>query len=214
MSTDDGSDVTRRRFLRTAAASGAVAGATGTAAAAEGGEGGEGGALEPDFDGYLAGVDGGYEDLRGNDEVTVTVGADGNQGPNAFSPAGIWIDVGTTVLFEWTGNGSHNVIAEEGPADLNSGGPTGDSGVQYEFTFEESHAGITKYFCEPHESLGMKGGIAVGEDVPTIDTSGGGTILPDSAKALGVGGAAAMAGTLGLAYLVIKYGGTGRPADE
>ncbi|MEF8779888.1 MAG: halocyanin, partial [Haloferacaceae archaeon] len=63
-------DVSRRAFLRTAAGASAAAGAAatgaGTASAQEG--------AEPDFEGYLDGIDGGYEDLRGEDEVTVDVG--------------------------------------------------------------------------------------------------------------------------------------------
>ncbi|MEF8774137.1 MAG: halocyanin domain-containing protein, partial [Halobacteriales archaeon] len=128
-----------------------------------------GGTVKPDFGGWLDGVDGGYEDRRGTDEVTVQVGAEGNQGTNAFAPAGIWVSPGTTVKWEWTGDGSHNVVTEEGPADLDSGDAISDAGVNYEHTFEE--AGITAYFCEPHKSLGMKGAVAVGPDVPTVETT-------------------------------------------
>jgi len=159
----------RRDFLRAAGGVGAV-GAAATAARPVAAQ-----SERPDFGGYLDGVDGGYTDARGQDEVTVQVGADGNQGPNAFSPAGIWVDTGTTVRFEWTGNGRHNVVAEEGPAGLDSGTAVQEAGVNYEYTFEEG--GVTTYFCAPHKTLGMKGGVAVGDDVPTVETeddSGGG----------------------------------------
>src|SRR6056297_3827803 len=101
----------RRDFIRTAggsaAATTAVAASSGTAAAQE---------VQPDFT-ELEGVDGGIEDLRGEDEVTVEVGASGNGGDVAFSPAGIWIGPGTTVIWEWTGNGGvNNVVATDGPA--------------------------------------------------------------------------------------------------
>jgi len=159
----------RRDFLRSAGGVGAAGAAAAAArpAAAQ--------SARPDFGGYLDGVDGGYTDARGQDEVTVQVGASGNQGNNAFSPAGLWVDPGTTVRWEWTGNGVHNVVTEEGPADLDSGTPTQESGVNYEHTFEEG--GVTTYFCSPHKTLGMKGGVAVGGDVPTVETeddSGGG----------------------------------------
>lgn len=161
----------RRDFLRTAggatAAVGASSAATGTVAAQE--------EATPDFEGYLDGVDGGYEDLRGQDEVTVEVGASGNGGDLAFSPSGIWIDEGTTVIWEWTGNGGdHNVVAngensafENTHTDINSGDPIGDEGHTYEYTFEEG--GRTGYVCVPHRGVNMLGAVAVGEDVPVIE---------------------------------------------
>ena len=156
----------RREFVRTAggvtAASAAMASGPATAQSER-----------PTFRGYLDGVDGGYEDLRGSDEVTVAVGASGNGGSFAFAPGGVWIDEGTTVSWEWTGNGGgHNVVAEEGPAALDSGSTVAEAGVNYEHTFEE--AGVTTYFCRPHKGLGMKGAVAVGDDVATESVGGGG----------------------------------------
>jgi hypothetical protein len=88
----------RRDFLRTAGgASVAATAAAGTAAAQE--EGGGGGNVQPDWGGYLDGIDGGYQDLRGSSEVTVEVGASGNGGALAYGPAGIWVDPGTTVTW-------------------------------------------------------------------------------------------------------------------
>ena len=88
----------RREFIRTAggsaAATTAVAAGSGTVAAQE---------EQPAFS-ELEGIDGGIEDLRGESAVTVAVGASGNGGSIAFSPAGIWIDPGTTVTWEWTGD--------------------------------------------------------------------------------------------------------------
>lgn len=165
--------------------------------------------IRPQFGSYLDGVDGGYDDLRGEDQVTVAVGAEGNGGNVAFSPAKIWIDSETTVVFEWTGEGgAHNVVTNQGPASLNSGSPVSEAGTTYEYTFEST--GITTYFCSPHESQGMRGGVAVGSDIPTVTIEEETGVLPESAKALGVAGSAAMAGTLGLAYVFIKYGGAGR----
>jgi hypothetical protein len=55
----------------------------------------------------------------------------------------------------------------------------------------------------------MKGAIAVGGDVPTASTGGGGggPSLPDNAKMLGIASGFAMVSTLGLAYFFMKYGG-------
>jgi halocyanin-like protein len=200
-------DVSRRAFLRTAtggAAAATVAGAAAGTAAAQ--------SSQPDFGGYLDGVDGGYQDARGQSEVSVVVGAEGNGGNLAFGPAGLWVDPGTTVVWEWNGlGGGHNVKYEEGPAsDLDSGPAVAEEGTTYEYTFEEG--GITKYYCQPHQSLGMLGAVAVGEEVPTIETGGGGgeaaaPAVPDSARALGVATTVAMVATLGLAFFFLKYGG-------
>jgi halocyanin-like protein len=209
---EDNAGVTRRALLRTAAgatvASTAVAG---TATAQQ---------ERPDFGGWLEGIDGGYQDQRGSGEVTVQVGASGNGGAYAFSPAGIWIDPGTTVRFEWTGEGgAHNVVNDAGPADINSGDPVDTSGVEYEFEFTEEHAGITNYICQPHVDLGMKGAIAVGGDVSTVEVGGGGggrnvPQVPESVKALGVGATFVMAATLGMTYFFIKYGGDYEVPEE
>ena len=119
----------------------------------------------PDFGGYLDRVDGGYEDSRGVSELTVITNAPGNGGNLAFSPAGIWIDPGTTVTWEWTGEGgSVGVSSVDGEADfeivLSSGGADAGS-----FEFTEEHTGITRYHGK--EQFGQKGAIAVGESVPT-----------------------------------------------
>ncbi|ELZ91733.1 halocyanin precursor-like protein [Haloferax mucosum ATCC BAA-1512] len=201
--TDGNVDMSRRAFLGAAAGGAAVAATSGTAAAQT---------EEPDFGGYLDGIDGGYEDLRGESEVTIEVGAAGNGGDLAFAPAGIWIDPGTTVTWEWTGNGGgHNIKMEEGPASLDSGPAVAEAGTTYEYTFEEADAGISKYYCSPHQSLGMLGAVAVGGDVATItnEPEGGSNLpqVPDSAKALGVATSFAMVATLGLAYFFMKYGG-------
>ena len=199
----DNDAVSRRGVLRAAAGTTAAAGAASatanTVAAQE----------MPEW-GYSADVDGGHEDRRGEDEVTVQVGAQGNGGALAFSPAGIWIDPGTTVTWEWTGEGGeHNVATVDGPAGLDSD-LTAEAGFTYEYEFTEDDEGITDYVCEPHEALDMKGEVAVGDDVPTAEIGGGGggaPQIPDSARTLGVATFVAMVSTLGFAFFFLKYGG-------
>nr|WP_142856135.1 halocyanin domain-containing protein [Salinigranum halophilum] len=203
--------MSRRAFLTAAGGTAAVAAASGNAAAQT---------TEPDFGGYLDGIDGGYQDLRGQSEVTIDVGAEGNGGYLAFGPAGVWVDPGTTVTWEWTGEGGgHNVITEEGPASLDSGPAVAEAGTTFEHTFSEEEVGITKYYCEPHQALGMLGAVAVGEDIPTVEVGGGsegssGPQVPESAKTLGVATTFAMVATLGLAFFFMKYGGDYETPDE
>ena len=208
MSSDD---VSRRAFIRTdggaAAAAGAATATAGTAAAQE---------AEPDWPSEAEGNVGSYEDLRGEDEVTISVGA-GDQGL-AFDPTLAWVDEGATIVWEWTGEGgSHNVqtVEDGGPAELDSGDPVGEEGTTYEYETSGDDAGITHYHCVPHTATGMHAGLAVGEDVETVETGGGGSdavFVPDAARALGIATFIAMVSTLGLAFVFMKYGGsiTGR----
>ncbi|MDG5776469.1 halocyanin domain-containing protein, partial [Haloarculaceae archaeon H-GB1-1] len=123
------------------------------------------------------------EDLTGESEVTVTVGAEGNGGAFAFDPPAIHVDSGTTVKWEWTGNGGgHNVIAEDGTFD--SGTAVADAGVNFEYTFESD--GIYNYYCQPHKSLGMKASVVVGSDYPTAGGGGGGESTPVNPEHMGV----------------------------
>ncbi|MFB6164540.1 MAG: halocyanin domain-containing protein [Haloarculaceae archaeon] len=183
--------------------------------ATSGGEsgGGGGGGGKPDLGGWLDGVsdyDGSVTDKTGSKTVTVEVGASGNGGNFAFSPAAVHVDNGATVEFKWTGKGGgHNVVDQAG--EFSSGSPTAEAGVNFKHTFEKD--GIYKYFCEPHKSLGMKGAVVVGTDYKTVSTGGGGggggggPTLPGSAKAVGIATTTVMGATLGLAYFFLKYGG-------
>lgn len=203
MSTDD---VSRRTFLRTAggaaAAAGVATGATGSASAQE----------EPDWPSAVeSGNVGSYEDARGEEEVTVMVGAGGDG--LAYDPTKLWVDPGTTITFEWTGDGGgHNVETVDGPADLESD-ITDEEGHTYTYEATEEDEGITHYHCAPHAQVGMDAGLAVGDDVPTQDTGGGAdtgaVFVPDAAKALGVATFVAMVATLGMAFFFIRYGGAG-----
>jgi len=199
----------RREFVRTAggatAAVAAGAGATGSAAAQE---------VQPEWpSGVTSGNLGSYLDARGQSEVTVQVGA-GDSGL-AFDPTQLWVDTGTTITWEWTGSGgAHNVQTVEGggPASLDSGDPVGTEGTTYEYEVTEEDAGITHYHCVPHTAVGMHAGLAVGGDVATVETGGGGgsnaVFVPQGARALGIATFIAMVSTLGLAFVFMKYGGT------
>jgi len=159
----------RRRLLRTgvgAVGAGLVGvGATGTATAQSG-----------PFGGWMSDVSNydGVHDRTGSGEVTVEVGVEANQGAFGFGPAAIQVDTGTTVVWEWTGNGGmHNVAAESG-GDFSSELKQ-EAGFTFEQTFDSE--GVVQYFCQPHRALGMKGVVVVGDAVPDgaeVVSSGGG----------------------------------------
>ncbi|MUV88033.1 halocyanin domain-containing protein [Natronomonas sp. CBA1123] len=201
MSTND---MSRRGFMTAAAGTATAAAAAGTAAAQT---------QVPEFSGYLSEAnlysEDGVQDARGQEELTISVGA-GDNGL-AFDPATVWISPGTTITWEWTGEGgAHNVNTNEGEAELDSGSPVAEGGTTYEYEFTEEDAGITEYRCIPHEPQGMRGGIAVGDDVPTIEVGGSqgpAIIIPDSALALTVATFIGLGTTLGLGYFFMKYGG-------
>ena len=72
----------------------------------------------------------------GSGEVTVAVGAQGNGGAFAFDPPAIRVSTGTTVVWEWTGEGAqHNVAAAGGgfESDMSS-----EEGYTFEHTFAEA----------------------------------------------------------------------------
>lgn len=111
---------------------------------------------EPDYDGHLDDVPN-YEgtlDLTDRDEVRIENGAgDGLQ----FEPPAVQISTGTTVVWEWTGQGGdHNVVAEDGSFESET---TAAAGHEFSHTFEEP--GTHPYTCTPHEAVGMKGAITV-----------------------------------------------------
>ncbi len=99
----------------------------------------------------------GVADHTGESEVTVTVGAQGNGGAFAFAPPAIRVDSGTTVVWEWTGDGgTHNVVAEDGSFESDL---VGSPGHTFEHAFDS--AGTFKYACSPHKRTGMKGAVVV-----------------------------------------------------
>jgi halocyanin-like protein len=228
----DSPALSRRAFVLTAAGATATAasgtataqeatptpgggGANGTEAGSPSGEGGGGGGGPPDFDGFLDDVgnfDGTVVDARGQDTVTVAVGAQGNGGAFAFDPPAVHVDNGATVEWEWTGEGGGHNVVSEGEDPLDSGEAVANSGVNYDYTFDTD--GIYNYVCEPHEGLGMKASVVVGTDYPTASTGGGGgdggadtPQVPNSALTLGIATTVVMLATLGLTYVFLRYGG-------
>ena len=201
--------LTRRALLGGAAT--ALAAGVATPAAAQ--QGGAGPSQIPDFGGWFGGDAKGGEttsftgvdDRRGEDAVTVQVGSSGNGGTYAYGPTALWIDPGTTVTFEWVSN-THNVVVESQPDGAGWAGhePVEDSGFTYEHTFEST--GVYTYYCNPHLGLGMKGGVAVGDDVPVTSppSTGGGFTLPGGDS--GVSFMGLLFGTAGLAAAIVLAG--------
>ncbi|WP_049982146.1 halocyanin domain-containing protein [Halorubrum sp. BV1] len=161
---DDDTTMSRRGLFRTGAAGAAVA--VGVTAGS--------GTVAAQYDGWLDDVPNydGTHDYRGQDEVTVTVGAGNGL---VFGPAAILIDPGTTVVWEWSGQGgAHNVVADDETFD--SGEPVNEEGYTFEHTFEDVSEGDTfNYLCVPHEAVGMKGAVAVGSVDDDLVTPGEGS---------------------------------------
>ncbi|MEF8842863.1 MAG: halocyanin domain-containing protein [Haloarculaceae archaeon] len=112
---------------------------------------------------YLSEV-GNYEgeivDATGVDEVVVAVGAEGNGGNFAFEHPAIAVSPGTTVSWQWTGQGGqHNVVSEDPSGFDFDSGSAKTSGDPFEQSFDGGGVGL--YVCVPHASLGMKGAVVV-----------------------------------------------------
>ena len=183
--TDDGAGLGRRDLMRVglgaAAATGATAAATPAAAQAYG-------EWMSDVSNYEATVD-----YTGQESVTVAVGA-GENGV-LFDPPAILVDPGTTVTWEWTGEGGqHNVVHQPEGED---GDPAFESelmeeeGATFERTLEEETA--FRYYCDTHRAEGMKAVVAVGsteDELVDPDPSGGPLTTSDLlvlAAAVGLG---------------------------
>lgn len=179
MSSNDGTGLTRRDLFRVGAGSAVAA----TAAA---------GASRPtyaqeefDYDGWLDDAMNfeGTVDMTGEDEVVVEVGA-GDVGL-AFDPAAIHVDPGTTVVFEWTGEGGGHNVAERESSERYESERTDEAGTTYEVTYESD--GISKYVCVPHIGNGMIGAVAVGDGEGVPDITEGETTIGGAADSNGDG---------------------------
>lgn len=114
-----------------------------------------------EFERWFSNVDNydGVVDATGQTTVGVTVGAQANGGAFGFSPAAIRVDPGTTVTWEWTGEGGvHDVTDRDGDVQSDM---VGDAGATFEQTFDTE--GVFYYVCSPHEAMGMKGAVVVGD---------------------------------------------------
>lgn len=116
------------------------------------------------------------------DEVTVRME------DNAFDPANITVEPGTTVTWVQSGNNPHTTTSYDGLWD--SGMIEGGSGGTFSFTFEEP--GTFDYFCIPHESLGMIGSVTVTGGAATATATGTATATasPSATELADTGGPA------------------------
>ncbi|MWV65019.1 halocyanin domain-containing protein [Halorubrum sp. JWXQ-INN 858] len=102
------------------------------------------------------GADGDPEDLTGEDAVDVVVGAGNGL---EFAPADVVVEPGTTVVWEWTGNGGgHDVVEVDGAFESDL---VDEAGYTFEHTFDEP--GLYEYVCTPHQTSGMTGTVDVVE---------------------------------------------------
>jgi len=85
-----------------------------------------------------------------------------------FNPESITINEGDSINFLWSGELlPHNSVEENGVFD--SGDAERD--VDYTYTFDFDQAGTYNFFCEPHQSVGMKGLITVLDVNEVIEAS-------------------------------------------
>ena len=95
-------------------------------------------------------------DRTGRETVTVAVGADSGF---VFAPANVTVDPGTTIVWEWTGDGGgHNVVETEKVFESEL---TNEAGHTFEHMFDD--AGLFEYVCTPHQTQGMVGSVEVVE---------------------------------------------------
>lgn len=112
---------------------------------------------EPDYDDWFDDAENyeGTVDLRGENDPVVIVGA-GDQGFE-FEPPAIMVDPGTSVIWEWSGEGGGHDVAEE-DGEFESELLT-DEGEEFEHEFTDE--GVFRYLCTPHEAQGMVGAVTV-----------------------------------------------------
>ncbi|WP_224337963.1 halocyanin domain-containing protein [Haloprofundus halobius] len=141
------------------------------------------------FDGWLSNTDNYHElvDRRGESEVVVEVGTQGNGGQYAFDPPAVHVDPGTTVIWEWVGDLTYDV------ADPELGYHSEQvAGRGHRFAVKFDGHGLSTYDCTEYGGQGMRGVIVVGSG-PTKRLSplgytvvGGGALLFGGPLAYGV----------------------------
>ena len=168
MSTNDEAGLSRRDLFRVGAGAATAAVATSAATPTYAQESFE-------YDGWFEDANNfdGTVDMTGEDQVTVEVGV--GDISLAFGPSAIHVDPGTTVLFEWTGEGGGHNVAERETGERYESERTEEAGTQYELTFESD--GISKYVCVPHAASGMKGAVVVGNGEGVPDVTEGETLV-------------------------------------
>lgn len=128
------------------------------------------------IDEWLQGVsnyDGRVVFRPGETQRSVTVGVERPSGDTfGYGPAAIRITEGTTVQWQWSGEGgAHSVTEVDGAFD--SGEPVSGSGNTFSVTFEQP--GVYRYRCKNHGgAANMKGAVIVTEQqtlsgYPTVD---------------------------------------------
>ncbi|KTG07779.1 hypothetical protein AUR64_02775 [Haloprofundus marisrubri] len=117
-------------------------------------------ASEPAYGDWFSGVDA-YEgtfDMREQSSVTVTVGAKDRMGYFSFDPAAVAVSPGTTITWEWSGEGGgHDVVELDGR--FSSGALADHAGHTFSHVFDDP--GIYPYYCTPHRAMGMRGAVYV-----------------------------------------------------
>lgn len=176
--------------MATSTVAGGSVAAAGTAAAQQNGSGGN--------------TSGGNASGGGGSE-TVAVGSGSGL---SFDPEELTIAPGTTVTWEWTGQGgAHNVVADDGA--FNSGPPEDGDDITFSHTFSET--GEFPYHCAPHEGVGMVGTVIVQEGgssasaaATEVDPEEMG--VPIQAHFVGIATLLMMAVSLVYTFFVVKYG--------
>ena len=121
-----------------------------------------------DFLNSARGYDNSIVDARGDDVVEIDVGA--GSGGLEFAPVAVRIDVDTTVIWTWTGEGGLHDVASVGGSDFSfTSHRTRDAGETFEYTFDDG--GVALYECRPHRTQAMFGAIEVlfEDDMVEID---------------------------------------------
>ncbi|MDS0300258.1 halocyanin domain-containing protein [Halogeometricum sp. S1BR25-6] len=153
-----------------------------------------------DYGNWFDGVENfsGTVDRRGESLVRIAVGAPGNGGNFAFEPAAVRVDPGTTVVWEWTGEGdAHSLAAVDGSFDAEL---VETAGATYALRFDG--VGVSKYTCPSHASQAMRGAVVVGDPMRGV------VDVPMTAALTGVGVLGAALSPLAFgAFLVLR--GTG-----